>query len=68
MSEEPYAPVPPPEENDHWEPVAARCLECGSVVDVIHEKTRTYGVCAADGEVDFFYPTGNSQVAEKEEE
>ena len=62
---EPYLPVPPPEDNSTWEPEPARCMECGSIVDVIRKGDRTFGFCSADGEVDIFYSTGVSQVPEK---
>lgn len=68
---EPYVPVPPPERNSYWNPEPARCIECGSIVDVRR------GPEWDDGEPDAYcshcdrlvismYP--DSQSAENEEE
>ena len=66
---ESWLPLPAPGWNDHWEPLPARCGECGGIVDVRPASRgdgQWEGFCPTHGLVPTTYR--DSPNPEKEEE
>lgn len=56
---EPHLPVPAPQWNDHWDPLPARCPQCGGIVDVrpaSRADGQWEGYCPTHGTVVTVYP------------
>ena len=69
MSEQ-WLPLPAPEWNPHWEPLPARCPQCGSIVDVrpaSRADGQWEGYCPSHGMVVATYPeTPNPEKGEEQ--
>lgn len=51
---EPWIPLPDPEPNPYWDPMPARCPECGTIIDAhpaSRKDGRWEGWCPKHGQV-----------------